>query len=53
MYTYVVDVLIWTFAIYGFLIFLKEYLLETVCYIIMKCIYIAKLCEKFIDKNSA
>lgn len=51
MYSLIVDTFIWSFAIYGFLIFNQEYLLESACYIIGKCIYLAKLCKKYIDKK--
>ena len=51
MIEYIVCVLVWSFAIYGLIVFLQEYLFETICYIIIKCVYIAKLCQKYIDKN--
>ena len=51
MIEYIVSVFVWSFAIYGFIVFLQEYLFEIVCYIIMKCVYIAKLWQKYIDKN--
>lgn len=51
MTSYIMSVFIWSFAIYGFIIFMQEYLIETICYIIMKCVYIAKLYQKYVDKN--
>ena len=51
MYGYVLDVIIWSFAIYGFVNFVKEYFLETVCYCILKCAYILKLSSKYIVKK--
>lgn len=50
MYSYVLDVFIWSFAIYGMLCFGREYLLETVGYLILKCVCIAKLYRKHIAK---
>lgn len=51
MYGYVLDVLIWSFAIYGFISFMQEYFLEVICYCILKCIYIVKLSLKYIVKK--
>lgn len=51
MYGYVLDVIIWSFAIYGFISFMKEYLLESVCYCLLKCAYIVKLSSKCIVKK--
>lgn len=45
---YFVDVLLWSFSIYGFLSLVKEYWLEAVCYIIMKMVYILKLCKNYL-----
>ncbi len=50
MYSYVLDVFIWSFAIYGILYFIREFLLETVCYTILKCACIVKLYRKHIAK---
>lgn len=50
MQSYLVNVLVWSFSIYGVLSFLKEYLLESTCYIILKGIYICKLCKKYVNK---
>lgn len=51
MYGYVLDVIIWSFAIYGFISFLKENLLESICYCILRCAYIVKLSSKYIVKK--
>ena len=51
MYGYVLDVVIWSFAIYGFMNFCKEFLLEYLLYVALKFIYIVKLSVKFIVKK--
>ena len=51
MYGYVLDVFIWSFAIYGFVNFCKDFLLEWLLYIVLKFIYIVKLSVKFIVKK--
>ncbi len=51
MYSLIIDTFIWSFAIYGFLNFLEEYFLESICYIICKFIYIIKLFKNFIAKK--
>ena len=50
MYSYFVDVMIWSFSIYGFISFLREFLLETVCYIILKFVYTVKKLIKYFHK---
>lgn len=52
MYGYVLDVIIWSFAIYGFIDFMKEFFLEIVCYCTLKFIYIVKLSSKYIVKKN-
>ena len=49
MYNYFVDVIIWSFSIYGFICFMDEYLLESVCYIIMKCVYFVRKFRKYLS----
>ena len=51
MYGYVLDVIIWSFAIYGFINFMREYLLETFCYLVSQSVYIVKISSKFIVKK--
>ncbi len=51
MYGYILNVIIWSFAIYGFLSFCKEYLLETLLFCVLKVLYIVKLSVKFIVKK--
>lgn len=51
MYGYVLDVIIWSFFIYGFISFMKENFLESVCYCILKVLYIVKLSSKYIVKK--
>ena len=51
MYGYILDVIIWSFAIYGFYSFAKEFLIEYLIYAILKIIYIVKLSVKFIVKK--
>lgn len=50
MYNYILDVFIWSFAIYGMFCFSKEYFLEVLSYFIIKCIYVYELYRKHIDK---
>lgn len=51
MYGYVLDVIIWSFFIYGIITFLKEYFLESMCYFMLKVAYIVKLSSKYIVKK--
>ena len=51
MYSLIIDILIWSFAIYGFVSFIEEFFINTICYIILKTINIVKFCENIIAKK--
>ncbi|MBQ9267641.1 MAG: hypothetical protein IJ217_05135 [Clostridia bacterium] len=38
MYNFLIDVIVWSFAIYGFTNIIKEFWLDAICYIIKKLI---------------
>lgn len=44
------EIIIWSFAIYGFLMFVKEFLFEWICVVIAYIYYIITLFRKFINK---
>lgn len=50
MYNFFVDLIIWTFFIYGFIKFLEEFSLDFVCYIIYILINTVTMFKKFIAK---
>ena len=50
MYNFFIDLIIWTFAIYGFLKFIDEFWLNTCCKIIEIFLYIMLTFKKFIAK---
>lgn len=50
MFGYIIDVLIWSFAIYGFLNFIKEFWLDMLCYIVEKCVTLVIFFKKFVAK---
>ena len=52
MYNFFADLLIWTFAIFGFIKFLDEFLIDIICYIINFFIYIPIILKKFVAKLS-
>ncbi len=51
MYNIVVDTLIWTFAMYGFVVFMQEYFVDAICYIVEKCMCVCKLFMRIIDRR--
>ncbi|MBQ9280318.1 MAG: hypothetical protein IJ215_04675 [Clostridia bacterium] len=50
MYGYFIDVILWSFSIYGLISFLKEYLLEGICYIFLQVCYVMKKMRKYFAK---
>lgn len=52
MYNFFVDLLIWSFAIYGFIKFMDEYIWDIFCYIISLFIGVTTFFKKFVAKLS-
>lgn len=51
MNSLIIDTLIWSFAIYGFIDFVQENFISSVCYIICKVINMTKLYKNIIAKK--
>lgn len=51
MYSLIIDTLIWSFAIYGFIDFMREHFVSSICYIICKVINMTKLYKNIIAKK--
>lgn len=52
MYNFFVDLTIWSFAIYGFIKFFEEFILDICCYIVNFCFSIYITFKKFVAKFS-
>lgn len=52
MYNFFVDLFIWSFAIYGFINFINEFILDIFYYIIIAFVNMAIFFKKFIAKFS-
>ena len=53
MYNFFADLIVWSFAIFGFIKFFGEFALDFTCYIINIFIYIIVLLKKFVAKFSS
>lgn len=52
MFNYVIEVLIWSFAIYGFIDFVKENFTDFVGFLRKICRFMCKKCTKFVAKKN-
>lgn len=51
MYYYIINLVIWTFSIYGFIDFIKEIWLDFICYIVQGIRVIGKALKKLLIKK--
>lgn len=50
MFGYFVDVILWSFAIYGFWNFWREFWADALCYILEKCAILVLFFKKLVAK---